>query len=216
MTILNEFASKKLLEDVGINIAKGFIAEYGSGYIAIETILESIGTEEYVLKIVSPDIVHKSDVGGVILNVPMKYVSREMNKMIDNIVINQSDARIQGIYIEEMVKPGIECIIGIKDDPQFGKVIIFGFGGIYTEVFKDISMRILPITVDDAHEMITETKIYKILSGVRGKQYDIDAIIDTILKVCIMSEKYNIIELDINPLVVHEKGCKVLDARIMT
>ena len=133
--------------------------------------------------------------------------------MKDNITTKLPDAKIEGFYIQKMVEPGIECIIGIKEDPQFGKVIIFGFGGIYTEVFKDISMRILPITVDDAHEMITETKIYKILSGTRGKKYDIDVITDTLIKVSLLTD---IKELDINPILIHEKGCKVLDARIMT
>lgn len=215
MTILNEYESKKLLNEFGINVSKGYLIDNKSIVYNLNNILNSINAKHYVIKIMSPDIIHKSDVGGVVLNISPNNVANEMDEMLDNIEKKFPKANLDGIYLQEMVEPGIECIIGIKEDPQFGKVVIFGFGGIYAEIFKDISMRVLPVTEDDIKEMITETKVYKILSGVRGKVYDIEGIIDTIMKVCKLAEKEDIKELDINPMVVHTNDCIVLDARIL-
>ena len=219
MTELNEWESKKLLEENGINIPKGYLAKYdGSDMINnISTALESLellNVNQYVIKIISPDIVHKSDVGGVTLNITSNNVISEVYKMGSRIKNKLPEARIKGFYIQELCDPGIECIIGIKEDSQFGKVIMFGLGGIYAEIFKDISMRILPITKEDAQEMITETKVYKILNGYRGKHYDIESIINTIIKISQLADSLDIKELDINPLVVYEKGICCLDARI--
>jgi len=215
MKQFNEFQSKELLADYGISIPDGAIAKSVDD---VHEIVNKIESDKLVYKILSDDIVHKSDAGGVKINIPndkLGTVIIEYHKMIENIKTKFPNAKIDGIYIQEMVESGIECIIGIKEDPQFGKVIVFGMGGIYAEVFKDISMRVLPISKEDAHEMITETKIYKILNGARGKRYDIDAITDTIMKVSQMSDRHDIKELDINPLVVHEHGVVALDARIM-
>ncbi len=213
--ILNEYESKKLLQKYGINISKGYLIDNKADVYNLNNILNSIGAKYYVIKIMSSDIIHKSDSGGVILNITPNNVANEMNQMLDNVSKKFPNAKLNGIYLQEMIESGIECIIGIKSDPQFGKVIIFGLGGIYTEVFKDISMRVLPIIPNDAEEMITETKVYKILSGVRGKVYDIDGIISTIMKVTELAEKEDIKELDINPLVVHEHDCIALDARLL-
>lgn len=217
MTTLNEFESKKLLEQSGISIPRGYFAKYENGNVTdnIYIALELISAEKYVIKVVSSDISHKSDVGGVTLNISAEYIMLEVAKMIDRIRVKLPEAKIDGFYIQEMVESGVECIIGIKEDPQFGKVIVFGLGGIFAEIFNDISMRVLPITKEDAQEMITETKVYKILNGARGKHYDIKSIADSIIKVSIFADSHNIKELDINPLVVHEKGVVALDARIM-
>jgi len=210
---LNEFESKQLLKEYGISIPDGAIAKSVDDVLGI---VNQIRSDKLVYKILSNDIVHKSDVGGVKINIPNDQTfKKEYHQMISIISAKFPNAKIDGIYIQEMCEPGIECIIGIKEDPQFGKVIVFGMGGIYAEVFKDISMRVLPITKEDAQEMITETKIYKILNGARGKQYDIDAISDTIIKVSLLADSHDIKELDINPLVVHERGVKALDARIL-
>lgn len=214
--LLNEFDSKKLLEQVGIEIPKGYFIKNDVTYLGnISRALSFIGATKYVIKIVSPDIIHKSDVGGVVLDIPTENVFREVNIMIPRMEMSFPDAKIEGVLLQEMAPTGIECIIGIKEDPQFGKVIIFGLGGIYTEIFNDISMRVLPITRKDAQEMITETKVYKILNGARGKHYDIEAITDSLMKVSYFADSRNIKEIDINPLIVYEKGVKALDARIM-
>ncbi len=214
---LNEFQSKQLLKEYGINIPKGEIAKIGNLPDDIYRIRDEINSDQYVLKIVSEDIVHKSDAGGVILNVSYNQVMFKCGKMLNNIINKFPKAKIDGIYIQSMINISneIEILIGIKEDSQFGKVIVVGMGGIYTEIFKDVSMRVLPITKEDAQEMITETKVYKILNGARGKKYDIDGISDTLIKVSLLTDKYNIKEMDINPLVVREKGVVALDARIM-
>jgi acyl-CoA synthetase (NDP forming) len=214
--IYNEFQSKQFLKECGINIPEGKIC---SNMSEVFEIWNKINADKLVFKIVSKDIIHKSDVGGVKTNIPTrntkKGMSYEFDSMISHIKTKFPEAKIDGIYIQEMIESGIECIIGIKEDPQFGKVIIFGLGGIYAEVFKDISMRVLPITKDDAKEMISETKVFKILSGARGKIYYIEGIIDTIMKISKLAEEKNIIELDINPLVVREKDVIALDCRVM-
>ena len=215
MTQLNEFESKKLLKEYGISIPEGAIATHLN---EVYNICNSIKSSKLVFKILSDDIVHKSDAGGVKINIPndkIGTVNIEYHKMMSSIEEKFPDAKIDGIYIQEMIEPGIECIIGIKEDVQFGKVIMFGLGGIYAEIFKDISMRVLPITEKDVLEMISETKVYKILSGARGKHYDINGIMNTIIKVSQLTDSYNIKELDINPLVVHENNVTALDARIM-
>jgi acyl-CoA synthetase (NDP forming) len=212
---LNEFKSKKLLSQYGIPIPKGEIATHIN---QVYNITKRIVSDKLVFKILSDDIVHKSDAGGVKINISnhkFGAVNVEYDNMMENITSKFPNAKIDGIYIQEMCESGIECIIGIKEDAQFGKVVMFGLGGIYAEIFKDISMRVLPITKEDALEMIMETKVFKILNGVRGKHYDINAITDSIIKVSLLSDSENVKELDINPLVVYEKGIVALDARIM-
>ena len=225
MSQLNEFDSKKMLEQCGVRISRGYFAKnenidlmYNENMdlmYNVNVAMGPIAADKYVIKVVSDDIPHKSDAGGVALNVAPNSVHNEVKLMLERLKSKLPNAKIDGFYIQEMVESGIECIIGIKEDPQFGKVIMFGLGGIYAEVFKDISMRVLPITKEDAQEMISETKVYKILNGARGKHYDVDAIIDTIMKVSQLAESKDIKELDINPLVVHEHGVKALDARIL-
>jgi len=213
MTNLNEVKSKEMLTEFGIPIPKGYVVTERASNCRIGIAL--IKASSYVIKVISNDIIHKSDVGGVKLNIKPSHVQSTIIEMDENFREKILDAKIDGYFLQEMVSPGIECIIGVKEDPQFGKVIMFGMGGIFTEVFKDVSMRVLPTTEKDVQEMIDETKISKILRGARGKVYDINNIIDTIMKVSLLTDKYNIKELDINPLIVHEQNIIALDARIM-
>lgn len=214
--ILNEFESKGLLKQADIDVVKGHFIPVNELNESLMSKMQIPDFNSYVIKIVSKDIPHKSNVGGVILNVPRNKIRTEISDMISNIREKMPGANIEGVYIQEMlVRPGIECIIGIKEDLQFGKIIMFGLGGIYAEIFKDISMRVLPVTESEIHQMITETKVYKILNGYRGKQYDIKAICYTLMRVSLLASSQDIKELDINPLMVYEKGVKVLDARIM-
>lgn len=207
---INEFEAKKILQSEGITVTSGSIAQTAND---ARRIAEQIGYP-VVLKIVSEDIVHKSDVGGVILGITKDNIKGEFIKMIHHTQEKLPQARIQGIYVQKMSKLGIEVIIGIKNDAQFGRVVMFGMGGVYAEVMNDTTVRILPITEDDARQMINETKIGKVLMGARGKVYDIQAVIDTIIKVSLLSDKYNVKELDINPLMVYDVGVCAVDARI--
>jgi acetyl-CoA synthetase (ADP-forming) len=119
--------------------------------------------------------------------------------------------------VEKMAKQGTETIIGAKRDPQFGPVILFGLGGIFVEIFKDVSFRVAPITKEDAMEMITELKAYPILKGIRGRSpSDVEAVAASLLKVSSMvMDLPEIKELDLNPTIVYEKGCRIVDARVI-
>jgi acetyl-CoA synthetase (ADP-forming) len=171
-----------------------------------------------VLKIVSPDIIHKSDVGGVIVNLnSSEEVQDAYNKILENVNKQAPGARIFGVLVQEMAPTSTEVIIGAKKDPQFGLALMFGLGGIFTEIIKDISFRIAPITELGAREMIAEVKGYSILRGYRGSPpLDIDAIVQIIMNTARLLTDCPIIkEFDLNPIMVYEKGAKAVDARIM-
>ncbi len=170
------------------------------------------------MKIASPDIVHKSDIGGVKVGITNE---EELVKEFEDIIYRTKrlmpDALIFGINIQEMAT-GKEVIIGMKRDPQFGPLLMFGLGGIYVEILKDVSFRIAPIGEQDAKEMIEEIRAYPILSGVRGeKGVDIDSLINVLIALSSLSVDFpEIIELDVNPLMVKEKGmgAVAIDARL--
>jgi len=173
-----------------------------------------------VMKIISDDIVHKSDVKGVALNVNSGEEARSTYlTMTEQILLVKPEARIKGILISKMILSGEEVILGIKRDPSFGPIIMFGLGGVYVEVFKDVSFRVTPIDEIIADSMIKQIKSYKILKGIRGKMpRDIPAIRECLIRLSQLAlECPQIKELDINPLIVLEenKGCYVADARIM-
>ncbi|MHA1135490.1 MAG: acetate--CoA ligase alpha subunit [Candidatus Thorarchaeota archaeon] len=162
-----------------------------------------------VLKIASPDIVHKSDIGGIKVGLQTpEEVETNFNEIMDSAKKHMPDAKIYGIDVQEMAEKGKELIIGCSRDVQFGPLIMFGTGGIYVNFLKDISFRLAPMTRTDASELIMETKMGKLLSGVRGEApSDIEAIIDTILKISqLVTDFEEIVELDINPAFGYEKG----------
>jgi acetyl coenzyme A synthetase (ADP forming)-like protein len=173
-----------------------------------------------VLKISSPDIVHKVDVGGVELNLKSAQEVREaFRRIMRNVRQAKSDAKIVGINVQEFIKSGKEVIIGMKRDPKFGPLLMFGSGGIYVEIFRDVSFRLAPIKELSARHMIESTKVNKILLGARGERpSDIDSIVECIGRMSqLVTDFSEIQEIDINPLLVFEqgKGCKVVDARIV-
>jgi acetyl coenzyme A synthetase (ADP forming)-like protein len=173
-----------------------------------------------VMKIVSDDIIHKSDIKGVALNVNSSEEAKHTyTSMIEQVLKTKPEAKIKGIYIRKMIPSGEEVILGIKRDPSFGPVIMFGLGGVYVEVFKDVSFRVAPIDEVIADSMIKQIKSYKILNGIRGKvPRDIPAIRECLMRLSQLAlECPQIKELDINPLIVFEEaeGCYVADARIM-
>ncbi|MEM5801850.1 MAG: acetate--CoA ligase family protein [Candidatus Aenigmatarchaeota archaeon] len=170
-----------------------------------------------VLKIVSKDIIHKSDVGGVFIDLLNKEaVAKAYDQIMKNVKENAPKAKIEGIIVYEMVQKGKEVIVGGLKDAQFGQIIMFGSGGVLVELLEDVSFRVLPITKKDAEEMFYETKVSRVLKGYRGKLLDVKAVINLILKTAkLLEDNPEIKELDINPVMVLEKGAYPVDARII-
>ncbi|HVP16865.1 MAG TPA: acetate--CoA ligase family protein [candidate division Zixibacteria bacterium] len=171
-----------------------------------------------VLKIVSPDIIHKSDIGGVIVGLKdADDVRQGYNRILQNVKKHDPKARIAGVLVQEMAPPSTEVIVGAIKDPQFGPAIMFGLGGVFVEVLKDVTFRVAPITEDDAREMISEVKAYPLLKGYRNTPpADIEAIAKILLNTSrLVTDHMEIKELDLNPVIVYEKGAKTVDARII-
>ncbi|MBI4834368.1 MAG: acetate--CoA ligase family protein [Planctomycetes bacterium] len=208
-------AALKIFGAYGIKVPQNLIARTAN---EAGQMVKQIGFP-VVMKIVSPDIIHKSDVNGVRLNIAD---AEEAKVVFDEIIITAQSrvpsAQIEGVSIQKMVTGGKEIIIGMTRDPQFGPLLMFGLGGIYVETLKDVSFRVLPLTEPEALSMIKEIKSYPILSGVRGEaRSDIDAIKETILRLAeLVTDFPQISELDINPFKVFEdgKGGMALDARL--
>jgi len=173
-----------------------------------------------VMKVVSRDIIHKSDAGGVALNLENRQeVMDAYQAIIHSCKRYRPDARIEGIEVSEMILKGLETIIGARRDRAFGPIVMFGLGGIYVEVMKDVAFRALPVNNGEVRSMIKQIRSYPLLLGVRGeRKKDVDGIADTIMRIgSIIREIDSISDIEINPLVVYKegKGCLALDARIL-
>ena len=173
-----------------------------------------------VMKVMSADVVHKFDAGGVLLNIQGADKAREgFARIHENVLKAVPGAKIDGILVEEMAKKGVEVILGASRDPRFGPLMMFGLGGTMVEVLKDVSFRLAPMWQISAERMVRMIRSFKVLDGFRGTApSDIDAIVETLLRLSAMVTKHpEISELDINPLIVHAKGqgCSVADSRIM-
>jgi len=171
-----------------------------------------------VLKIVSPQIIHKSEAGGVKVNLKNdSEVKEEYNNIIKNAKKYNHNATITGILIQEMAPQSTEVIIGAVKDPQFGQTLMFGLGGIFVELLKDVAFRIAPITEQDAFEMISSVKAYPLLKGYRNTPpADIKAITEILLATSkLVMTHPEIKEIDLNPIMAYEKGVKTVDARII-
>jgi len=171
-----------------------------------------------VLKIVSQDIIHKSDIGGVIVDLKDEADVRQgYKRILQNVKKHNPKARIVGVLVQEMAPASTEVIVGATKDPQFGPAIMFGLGGVFVEVLKDVTFRVAPITEDDAVEMISEVKAYPLLKGYRNTPpADTDAITRILLNTSrLVIDHMEIKELDLNPVIVYEKGAKTVDARII-
>ncbi|KUK18131.1 MAG: Acetyl-CoA synthetase [Thermococcus sibiricus] len=171
-----------------------------------------------VMKIVSPQIIHKSDAGGVKVNIKSDEEAKEaFNTIMKNAKNYKPDANLWGVIIYRMLPLGKEIIIGMIRDPQFGPAIMFGLGGIFVEILKDVSFRVAPISKDEALEMIKEIKAYPILAGARGeKPVNTEALAEIIMKVGELAlELPEVKELDINPVFAYEDSAVAVDARIL-
>ncbi len=220
-TFVLEHEAKDIMQEYGIPIPS-----YGTAATADEAVKVSaeIGYP-VVLKILSKDVLHKSDAGGVKLNLKNED---DVRKAFDEIMVNAKKYGEEqghevdlsrGVFITQFSDMGTEVIVGVTKDAQFGHAIMFGLGGIFVEVLKDVTFRLIPLTEADAREMVHEIKAAKILDGVRGeKPRDVDALVDVILAISKMiDENPEINELDCNPTFLYEKGKGVLvvDARIL-
>lgn len=213
-TQLTEVESKDLLKAAGIPVVETRLARTKAEAISLS---RQIGFP-VVLKIVSPDVIHKSDSGGVKLGLKnATQVSKAYTEILSSVKQHHPDARIHGISVQKMVPPGIEVIIGMTKDAQFGPVLMFGLGGILVEVLKDVSFRIVPLTKRDAREMIREIKGYPILQGYRGQEpADIAFLEELLLKVSDFVEQTpQIKELDLNPIFAYKNGAVAVDARVI-
>lgn len=171
-----------------------------------------------VLKIVSPQIIHKSDIGGVIVNVgDEKELRAQYEKLIAEVHNREPSAVIAGVMIEEMIPPSIEVVVGGLEDNQFGPAVMFGMGGIFTEVYDDVAFRVAPIDRIDALNMIHGLRASKVLEGTRGKPpADIDSMVSVLMKVSdLMVEHRAIDQLDLNPVIVFPTGICAVDSRMI-
>ncbi len=209
---MTEWRSKRILDIYGVPVTKEIMVQTAEEAVIAAS---KIGFP-VALKIMSPDILHKTDVGGVVLNLKGKEeVNSACQEMLNKVVINSPEARIEGVLVQEMLSPGLEVIVGIKKDPIFGPAVVFGLGGVFVEVLQDTSTRVAPLKEEDARAMIAEIKGCALLTGHRGElPRDTDALADVIMKVSRLAiELEDVIEeVDINPLILYEKGAGVVAA----
>jgi acyl-CoA synthetase (NDP forming) len=213
-TLLSEVESKQLLEEAGIPVVTTRLATSREEAVRIA---EEIGLPG-VLKVVSPDVTHKSDVGGVKVGLE---TADQVRSAYDSIMSSTSaaapTASIEGVSVQSMAEPGVEVIVGATRDPQFGHVVMFGLGGVLVEMLRDVSMRLVPVEQRDARAMIREIKGLPLLQGYR--QYppcDLDSLEEVILGLSRFLEEHpEVRELDLNPVLCYPKGLVAVDARVV-
>jgi acyl-CoA synthetase (NDP forming) len=213
-TTLTEIESKQVFEAIGMNTIETRLASSQKAAMALGN---QIGFP-VVLKIASPDITHKSDAGGVRVGLKSKMeVGKAYREIMASARQKYPTANIEGVSVQRLARPGIEIIMGMFKDSQFGPVLMFGLGGILVEVLKDVSFRIVPLERRDAREMIKEIKGYPLLQGFRGQEpADIPYLEDLLLKISDFVEQTpEIKEIDLNPIFAYKDGAVVVDARIV-
>ncbi|HET89552.1 MAG TPA: CoA-binding protein [Chloroflexi bacterium] len=218
---------EKLLTRAGVlttDLALGLCAAYGlptGEWSVVESVEGALVAAEVIgypvaLKALAPDVVHKSDVGGVVLDIQGPAMLRdEFAALMDRVKRQFPDARLTGVLVQPMFAGGRELILGGKQDPSFGPVVMFGLGGIYVEVLEDIAFRLAPLTRSEAEDMITQVRGSRLLQGVRGESpADVDGIIQALLAISrLLVECPEVIEIDVNPLLAFEQGVVAVDAR---
>ncbi|MEP3278011.1 MAG: acetate--CoA ligase family protein [Stappiaceae bacterium] len=210
-----EHEAKNLLSYYGVNVADQLLVHSEDDLIHVTEVL---GDAPVAMKIVSQDILHKSDAGGVKLKISGEAALRAAyREIVGNARIYDPDADVHGVLVAPMAQSGVEIIIGVVHDPMFGPVMMFGLGGIFVEVLKDVSFRALPMSCADAHEMVEEIQSAKILEGVRGGlPVDKTALEDLMMKVSQLALAHpEIKEIDLNPVILRSDGYEVVDARMI-
>jgi acetyltransferase len=213
---LGEIEAREVIEAYGMRLPQSQLARSPDEAAAIAS---AIGFP-VVMKIASPSILHKSDIGGVRVGVPDASAARDIYELIEYRARKYNpDATIWGVLVQEQVRKGREVLVGVNRDPQFGPLVVFGLGGIYVEVLKDVAFRLAPITREEAREQIHAIRAFPLLKGVRGEPpADLAAAEEIVLRVSqLVTDFPEIVEMDINPLVLHNQGegAIVLDARII-
>lgn len=213
---LGEWLTRPLLAAYGMPVVAGGMAKTAAEAVEIAN---RVGYP-VVMKIVSPDILHKSDVGGIRLNLAAdEAVRANFTGLLHDIAAKMPQSHLEGALVEAMAPRGQEVIVGMRRDPNFGPLMMFGLGGIYVELFGDVSFRVAPLTRGDAADMILKTRAGRLLTGFRGMpEADVDAVVDTILRLAKLAMDFpQIAEIEINPLLVLPKGKGVLalDGRVI-
>ena len=211
---LTEVESRQILAEYDIDF----------GQYALATSIEDAALKAeaigypLVLKIMSPDIIHKSDAGGVIVNVKnVEELKIAYAQVMKNAREYSADARINGVLLTPMLPEGTEMIIGAIRDAQFGPCVMVGFGGIFVEVLKDVNFKMAPVSRVEARDMVEKLKLFPVLDGIRGRaKLDVDAVVEVIMRISrLIVENEDIKEIDVNPIRVYEQGISALDARVI-
>jgi len=213
-TVLTEVESKELLSQWGIPVIETKLAKTKNEAVSLS---KELGFP-VVLKVASPDIIHKTDSGGIRLGLAnATQVAKAYGEIMASIRQKYPQAAIHGIAVQHMAPSGIEVIVGMSKDPQFGPVLMFGLGGVLVEVLKDVSFRIAPLSKRDAEEMIKEVKGYPLLQGYRGQEpASISALVELIMKVSeFVEQNPEVKELDLNPVFAYKDKAIAVDARII-
>jgi acetate---CoA ligase (ADP-forming) subunit beta len=212
-TLLTEVESKDALAEAGIAVTRAELANDARDAVAIANRLGY----PVVLKVVSDTVAHKSDVGGVVLNVgDAAAVEAAYVSLVANVRAAVADG-VTGVSVPPMARPGTEIIVGVSRDPQFGPALMFGLGGVMVEVLGDVSFRIVPLSLRDAREMLHEIRGFRVLEGYRGNPpADLRALENLLLQVSrFIEENPSIQELDLNPVFAYAEGAVAVDARIV-
>ena len=212
-TLLSEVEAKQVLSAAGIPVVEARLARTRDEAIAVA---RELGYP-VALKVVSAQISHKSDVGGVKLGLATaEDVGQAFDAILQSARKADPSATIDGVSVQRMAEPGIEVIVGMTTDPQFGPVLMFGLGGVLVEVLKDVAFRVVPITKRDAREMIHDIQGFPILEGHRGRApADLEALEGLLIKLSDFIEGHpEVAELDLNPVFAYPKGAVAVDARI--
>ncbi len=213
-SLLTEVEAKELLRKAGMPVIDTRLARTGREAVSVA---REMGFP-VAMKIISREIVHKTDAGGVKLGLASAtQVEKAYHDIMSSVRQNAPEAQIEGVSIQKMARPGTELIIGMNKDDQFGPVIMFGLGGIFVEILKDVSFRLVPLTFADAAEMVSEIKGFRLLQGFRGQEpVNISLLEDLIVKISDFIDKNpQIKELDLNPVFGYRDSLAIVDARIV-
>ena len=213
-TLLSEVESKAALAEAGVRVTAARLAR------SREEAAELAGAAGFpaALKVVSADVPHKSDVGGVRLGLADRAdVLAAHDAIMAAVAAARPDAAIEGVAVQAMAPPGVEVIVGVTADPQFGPVVMFGLGGVMVEVMGDVAFRLVPLGEGDARDMIDEIKGRPALDGARGRPpADVDALAETLERVSAFAAAHpEVRELDLNPVIASPRGAVAADARIV-
>lgn len=204
MSIVDDF---KVLEKHGFKLISYQLAKTENEAVKIAKKLKF----PVAIKVVSDKISHKTDYGGVKVDIRSE---QSLRIAYQEMMRNTRRFGVDGILIQKMARKGVELIVGGKKDPQFGYLVVLGFGGVYVEVFRDITARICPITKKDIREMVYELKSHPILLGMRGKKaIHLKSLEELLLRTCVFMEQEDIKEMDLNPVIFDSNGCDIIDVR---